>query len=158
MLVFAVANPASAKTTKLRGVSKCVDATGDGQGADLGTTTLTADNKNLLTVRWETPVPLSGPGEVEWLMDIAGPKGKPAYEIGLKRNGNTVTKFLFNISTNRNTKLTTAANITDQGAALVVPLSKLPGLGKHPTWYVTLIMGGRHVDACPAGALETVKF
>jgi hypothetical protein len=48
--------------------------------------------------------------------------------------------------------------IGDRGSTLIVPLSALPGLGKHPAWASTISAGGKDADRCPEGALETVTF
>jgi hypothetical protein len=155
--MLSVASPAGAKATKIVGTSRCADATGDGQGADLATTVLTADKRGLLTIIWETPV-LPNPTDSGRYVLMAGPKGNPAYQIGLKVSGNTVTKFVFNFHTNKQRNLNTAARIGDQGSTLTVPLSALPNLGKHPTWAASLTSGDVDADRCPEGALATVTF
>jgi hypothetical protein len=106
--MLAVASPAGAKATKIVGTSRCVDATNDGQGAELATTVLTADKRGLLTIIWETPTPPSATDSGRYVI-IAGPKGSPAYQIGLKISGGTLAKYVFDFGTNKQRNLSTAS-------------------------------------------------
>ncbi|WP_024285315.1 hypothetical protein [Cellulomonas sp. KRMCY2] len=116
--------------------------------AVLTAVTLT-DDADGLAIAWATAGTASRE-TVLWSVVVQDAAYEAAYQIGVKVTGGATTAFVFDQLDYTQENLTASPEITDGGAAVVVPWEALPGLETGTIeWRGALNVDGTDVAVCP---------
>ena len=99
----------------------------------------------VMTVAWITPAAIPAT-ETSLLTVNLGTR----YQIGFKRIGDEIARFVFDNETGTQTNLTGAYVDLPEQTSMVVGLRELPGVASPVDWYSVVNVDGNDVARCPA--------